>query len=90
MILSEQIFSLLFCVFFGFGYCFVFYIFKKFLLYAKYHILFNVFFNLIMSILFFIGIIQINDGTLSLYYLLFVLIGFLLFRLSFVTFKCQI
>ena len=90
MILSEQIISLLFCIFFGFGYCFCFYILRKHLLYSKYKTLFNAIFSLVMAILFFVGVIEINDGVLTWYYLLFILIGFLLFRLSFVTFKCQI
>lgn len=90
MILSEQVFSSLFCIFFGFGYCFVFYILRKYLFFSKYRAFLNAIFSLVMAVLFFIGIVKINDGILSWYYLLFILLGFLLFRLSFVTFRCQI
>lgn len=82
MILSEQITSLVFSFVWGFIYYFLFTIFKRYLVFSKYKVLFNGVFHLILTILFFIGIILINNGILSFYYLLFIFIGFIVSKIS--------
>ena len=89
MILSEQVFSLLFCLVFGFGYCLLFNKLKKYLCFSKYKIIYNFIFYLILSCLFFIGIVKINMGTLHYYFFLFFLLGMGLYKISFGCFKCQ-
>lgn len=90
MILSEQVLSLLFCFIWGFVYYFLFYKFKRFLVFSKFNLLYNIIFNLTMSIGFFMGIVKINDGILNIYFLIFIILGFVLSRFIFGKFKCQI
>lgn len=78
MILSEQILSFIFCFIWGFVYYFLFSRLKRYLLYSKYKILYNVLYNFIMLICFFIGIVNINGGILHIYFLLFFGLGFCL------------
>ena len=82
MILSEQIISLIFSFVWGFIYYFLFTIFKKYLVFSKYKVLFNIIFNFILAILFFIGIVVINNGILSFYYLIFIVFGFFVSKIS--------
>lgn len=82
MILSEQITSLVFSFVWGFIYYFLFHIFKKYLVFSKYKILFNIIFHLILTICFFIAVIFINNGILSFYYLIFIFIGFVVSKIS--------
>jgi len=89
MSLFEQVFSLFFCVIFGFGYCLLFYKFKFYLVLSKYKFFYNFIFHLIFSCLFFLGLIKINDGILHLYFLLFFLLGQGVFKISFGFWKCQ-
>lgn len=89
MILSEQIFSLLFCLVFGFGYCLLFDRLKKYLVFSRYKIIYNFIFHLILSCLFFIGIIKINSGTLHIYFFIFLFIGMGLYKITFDFKKCQ-
>ena len=82
MILSKQIISLIFSFVWGFIYYFLFTIFKKYLVFSKYKALFNIIFNFILAILFFIGIVVINNGILSFYYLIFIVFGFFVSKIS--------
>lgn len=82
MILSKQIISLIFSFVWGFIYYFLFTIFKKYLVFSKYKVLFNIIFNFILAILFFIGIVVINNGILSFYYLIFIVFGFFVSKIS--------
>lgn len=89
MILGEQIFSLFFCFIFGFVYYFLFYKLKRFLLYSKFKLFYNIIFNFVLAIGFFLGMIKINDGILSFYFFIFLILGFFVSRFIFGT-KCQI
>lgn len=76
MILSEQILSSLFCIGYGFIYLLIFYFFRKKLIYGKYNLYLNFVYSIIMGITFFILLLYINNGILSFYYIVFILLGF--------------
>ncbi len=90
MVLTIQIYSLIFSFFFG--------VFFYFLLEVNYKFLYNdkiiiktintFLFLLFNTILYFIGLIKINNGIIHIYFLLAILLGFLLaYFLHFLTFK---
>ena len=81
MILSEQLLAIFFCLMWGFSYILLFTYFKKFLCYSKYKLIYNIIFSFILTILFFIGIVKLNNGILNTYYLLFIFFGFIIFKL---------
>lgn len=89
MILSEQILTMLFSFCWGFVYLLLYKMFKRYFLFFKYKILYNIMFNIVLFNVFLIGLIRINGGILHIYYVLFVIFGFFAVNKTF-AFLCKV